>query len=524
MLGEERDGTDSDILFNNDAYVFGKPKKKKNRKHKEKIKENSNEFDDIEIKQDNTIEEERRYKKGSISCPNCKSLRQKIKEIEQVNRELIKIKDMLSKENNELINNNSELLKKTDSLNNQISELNNKINKLTTINSSLDNQIFQLNNEKNDLIAQINNLKQKLNSINTNSSYNFNNSTNSFRLLRNNNIDENKTNENKNEIEELKKRLLDLESWKKTIDEKNKSYSEKITFIENNLKILNEKKQESNSEEESEEEFESPDPPKLQNKRTANNTDNYNNDNYNTSLSKSQNLYQTRETKKIRQNNLSYDNNTNINKEKNNINPKRKTSTDFSNNYQKKENPKRFNSKIITEIDELNLIAKGLVKENMENLKKLKVGYKLIYRASDDGDDAETFHQKCDGISGTLTIIKTKDDWIFGGYTSVTWDTESEDEKKDLNSFVFSINLEKIYYASEQKEYCIYCDSNKGPSFIGMFSLEESMLNMANKVNPWGVQCYNGESLPCEINGGKKEFYIEEVEVFQVIMKKIIEK
>ena len=524
MLGEEKDGVDSDILYNDNIYFFGKPKKKKIKKsNKEKIKENSWEIDDIEIRQNNTIDEERRYKKNSISCPNCKLLRQKIKEFEQLEKELLKEKDKLSKKNDELFNNNTELLKKTDSLNNQISELTNKINKLKNINETLDNQIFKLNSEKNDLIVQLNNLKTKLNSINNNT-YSSSDS-NGFRLFKNisynNNTEENKSIENKNEIEELKKRLLNLEFWKKTIDEKNKSYSEKIKSIEDNLKILNEKKQESNSEEESEEEFENHDSPKLQNKQ-INNTNNNDNNNYNITLSKSLNLFQAREIQRKKQKNLSYDNNATKNNQED-IYPKRKTSIDFSNNYKKKENLKKFNSKILTEIDELNLIAKGLVKNNMENLKKLKIGYKLIYRASEDGDDAENFHQKCDNISGTLTVIKTKDDWIFGGYTLATWNTKSEEGKKDLNSFVFSINLEKLYYVSEQKKNCIYCDINKGPSFIGMFSVEESMLNMANKVSPWGVQCYDGESLPYEINGGKKEFYIEELEVFKVILKRITE-
>jgi hypothetical protein len=31
----------------------------------------------------------------------------------------------------------------------------------------------------------------------------------------------------------------------------------------------------------------------------------------------------------------------------------------------------------------------------------------LLYRVSNDGDDASVFHEKCDGKSNTLTVIKS---------------------------------------------------------------------------------------------------------------------
>ena len=40
-------------------------------------------------------------------------------------------------------------------------------------------------------------------------------------------------------------------------------------------------------------------------------------------------------------------------------------------------------------------------------LMKKNVIYKLLYRATKDGNSPESFHQKCDNIKGTLTIIKT---------------------------------------------------------------------------------------------------------------------
>ena len=181
--------------------------------------------------------------------------------------------------------------------------------------------------------------------------------------------------------------------------------------------------------------------------------------------------------------------------------------------------PFRFNSKILNDTEDLDLIALGLVLGDLEKLKNLKVGYKLIYRASIHGDSVKAFHKKCDNINGTLTVIKTKEGMIFGGFCSICWESGDELIKEDLNSFVFSINLSKIYFVSKNNDPSILCDKNKGPSFIGMFIINDNMLQSKCEINPWGTQRYSGESSPYEINGGESYFYIEEIEVFQVLFR-----
>ena len=44
--------------------------------------------------------------------------------------------------------------------------------------------------------------------------------------------------------------------------------------------------------------------------------------------------------------------------------------------------------------------------------------WKLLYRASRDGDRGKHFHDKCDGICPVLVIIKSKEHGhVFGGFT-----------------------------------------------------------------------------------------------------------
>jgi hypothetical protein len=42
--------------------------------------------------------------------------------------------------------------------------------------------------------------------------------------------------------------------------------------------------------------------------------------------------------------------------------------------------------------------------------------WKLIYRASDDGFGAADSHRKCNGVANTLTVVRSLNEYIFGGY------------------------------------------------------------------------------------------------------------
>lgn len=63
--------------------------------------------------------------------------------------------------------------------------------------------------------------------------------------------------------------------------------------------------------------------------------------------------------------------------------------------------------------------------------------WKNIYRATRDGFDVQDFHSKCDNIKSVLIIVKTKNDYIFGGYTNCILNIR-EIYEKDPNSFIFS--------------------------------------------------------------------------------------
>ena len=47
--------------------------------------------------------------------------------------------------------------------------------------------------------------------------------------------------------------------------------------------------------------------------------------------------------------------------------------------------------------------------------------FRLIYKASVDGFSSRKFHFKCDAHEKTLVVVKTTQNFVFGGYTEVNW-------------------------------------------------------------------------------------------------------
>ena len=96
------------------------------------------------------------------------------------------------------------------------------------------------------------------------------------------------------------------------------------------------------------------------------------------------------------------------------------------------------NSKIINKINDFNLINNYL-----SNLYNKEIKYELIYRASEDGAFGKIFKKKCSKTKRTLTIIFTKKNKKFGGYTEVLWN-DSKSLRKDENAFCFSFDEKKF--------------------------------------------------------------------------------
>ena len=106
-----------------------------------------------------------------------------------------------------------------------------------------------------------------------------------------------------------------------------------------------------------------------------------------------------------------------------------------------------------------------------------------LYKASRDGFEASKFHSKCDKSSGTLTIIKTSNGNIFGGFTTENW-SGYYSYKTDPNAFIFSL-INKYNYPVKLNNTnggsnAIYSYPSYGPTFGGGYDFnikDQSNLN-----------------------------------------------
>jgi len=71
--------------------------------------------------------------------------------------------------------------------------------------------------------------------------------------------------------------------------------------------------------------------------------------------------------------------------------------------------------------------------------------FELLYRASRDGMNDDSFHEKCDDKPMTIILAKIKDsEQIVGGYNPLQWD-KNQGYKTTSDSFIFSFKIENSF-------------------------------------------------------------------------------
>ena len=155
------------------------------------------------------------------------------------------------------------------------------------------------------------------------------------------------------------------------------------------------------------------------------------------------------------------------------------------------------------------------------------VYFNLIYRATEDGDRAEDFHNKCDKIGPNVTLIKTKKGCIFGGFTFKNWEHLSRDidinkpnlgsASRDSRAFGFSVSNQKIYNNEKPNEFAIWCNRNFGPTFKNnFFQIFDFCLRKGGYCSVRSNSHFGGQYYDYEISGGESRFKVEELEVYEV--------
>ncbi len=148
--------------------------------------------------------------------------------------------------------------------------------------------------------------------------------------------------------------------------------------------------------------------------------------------------------------------------------------------------------------------------------------WNLIYRASQDGFEAAKFHTNCDNKTNTLTVIKSTNGNVFGGYTEQTWN-HTGGYKADPNSFIFSLinKLNEPIKIKWSKNNGIYCQTTYGPTFGGgndFYISDKSNTNICSYSNLG--HSYSHPDYRFETNeaktflAGSYNFQVSEIEVY----------
>ena len=168
-------------------------------------------------------------------------------------------------------------------------------------------------------------------------------------------------------------------------------------------------------------------------------------------------------------------------------------------------------SKIIKENDDKEFLKYCLCKE--------KIKTKLLYSARIDGDYIDAFNKKCDGKNNTLTIIKTDNGKIIGGFFKK--EISVKDDYYDPDCFLFSLNNKEKYNVNpngSRKNYSFYGTGSS--SAIIDFGYGSSIHIVDNCLNSKdNYFCVREETFKFPVNRKTKgdiKFTVIEFEVYQI--------
>lgn len=142
--------------------------------------------------------------------------------------------------------------------------------------------------------------------------------------------------------------------------------------------------------------------------------------------------------------------------------------------------------------------------------------WRLVYRGTDHGFRAIDFHEKCDGINKTLTIINSTAGYIFGGYTEKNWSFYRA-YQKDESAFLFTLtnyrNEPKVFKCLKP-ESAIYSSLSFGPTFGAGHCLCISDRSNLNSNSYQRLDYSFFCDCPYLFNAGQRNFQTSEIEIY----------
>jgi hypothetical protein len=151
----------------------------------------------------------------------------------------------------------------------------------------------------------------------------------------------------------------------------------------------------------------------------------------------------------------------------------------------------------------------------------------LLYRASRDGFTTKAFHDRCDNVPNTVTIIRNNSNFIFGGFTSARWSSANV-YMNDPNAFIFSLrrsgtsNNYKLMINSTHGASALYGSSSHGPVFGNGWDIyirdnSNTITGSYSLLRSYTEPSYpSGSNGTFFLTGGMYNWLTTEIEVYQI--------
>ncbi|KAF9995023.1 hypothetical protein BGZ65_009345, partial [Modicella reniformis] len=149
----------------------------------------------------------------------------------------------------------------------------------------------------------------------------------------------------------------------------------------------------------------------------------------------------------------------------------------------------------------------------------------LQYRATRDGFDATNFHIACDQRGPTLTIVRTDNGMIFGGYNGSSWSRHPTGVYSTSRSnFLFTLKNREhptrenaVFGIKGDGSAAAYSKADYGPTFgVGHDLYISSNCNLSCLSSSTMPSTYNGIGASSTALAGSSNFRVQEYEVFLV--------
>lgn len=107
---------------------------------------------------------------------------------------------------------------------------------------------------------------------------------------------------------------------------------------------------------------------------------------------------------------------------------------------------------------------KKMINDWIDPYSEKNITSELLFNSKVDGDNSNTFHNKCDEKGATITFVQTTAGKRIGGFTELPW-TNSKGYQQDKESFIFSLDTCQKFVQFKNFGNAVYHNSSYGPTF-----------------------------------------------------------